>query len=159
MTRNYVLRSVRSALELSDSEMARIFSLVGHEIDMPTLAALLKKEDEQGYLACSDKVLRIFLDGLIIRERGKREGQSAKVEKSVNVFTNNDILKKLRIALELREDDMLAVFKLGNVDMSPSELTALFRKQGHKHYKECGDQFLRYFLKGLYMRFNVKQQS
>ena len=70
-------------------------------------------------------------------------------------LTNNIILKKLRIALELKEDDMLAVLKLGEVDISKSELSALFRKEGHKNYKECGDQFLRKFLKGLSLRYRT----
>ena len=55
--------------------------------------------------------------------------------------------------MELKEEDMLNIFGLGSVKMSGAELTALFRKPGHKHYKECGDQFLRYFLKGLAVRF------
>jgi len=64
-------------------------------------------------------------------------------------LTNNAILKKLRIALELKEDDMVGILKLADIDISKSELTALFRKEGHRNYKECGDQFLRNFLKGL----------
>ena len=70
-------------------------------------------------------------------------------------LTNNAILKKLRIALELKEDDMLGILKLANVDISKHELTALFRKEGHKNYKECGDQFLRKFLKGLSIRYRT----
>lgn len=159
MTKNYVLRSVRSALVLSDDEMAGIFELVGHEIDKATMAALLKKEEEQGFIPCSDKVMRLFLNGLIISKRGKKEDKPVSADKPAAALTNNDIMKKLRIALELKEEDMLSILKLGDVDMSASELTALFRKPGHKHYKDCGDQFLRYFLKGLFLRFNLKQQS
>jgi uncharacterized protein YehS (DUF1456 family) len=75
--------------------------------------------------------------------------------KSYSRLTNNAILKKLRIALELKEDDMLGILKLANVDISKHELTALFRKEGHKNYKECGDQFLRKFLKGLSIRYRT----
>jgi uncharacterized protein YehS (DUF1456 family) len=70
-------------------------------------------------------------------------------------LTNNAILKKIRIALELKEDDMLAILKLADVDLSKSELTALFRKEGHKNYKECGDQFLRKFLRGISIRYRT----
>jgi uncharacterized protein YehS (DUF1456 family) len=70
-------------------------------------------------------------------------------------LTNNAILKKLRIALQLKEDDMVGILKLAGVDISTSELTALFRKEGHRNYKECGDQFLRNFLKGLTLRYRT----
>ena len=127
--------------------MSSIFRLGGSAVEPATLSALLKKEDEQGYIACSDKVMGQFLDGLIIHRRGQRETGPA--QKGQTALTNNDILKKMRIALELREDAMLNILRLGEVDISKSELSALFRKKGHKHYKECGDQFLRYFFRGL----------
>ncbi len=150
MTNNYILRNIRYALNLDDSEMHAIFSLGGHDIDSATLSALLKKEDETGHIACSDNIIGLFLDALIVHKRGRKEPGPGKIKPAA--LTNNDILKKLRIALELREDDMLNILKLGDVDISKSELTALFRKKGHKHYKECGDQFLRYFFKGLAVR-------
>lgn len=62
---------------------------------------------------------------------------------------NNDVLKKLRIALELKDTDMIEIFKLGEFDISKSELSAFFRKKDHKHYRKCGDQILRRFLTGL----------
>jgi uncharacterized protein YehS (DUF1456 family) len=147
MTNNYILRNIRYALNLNDSTMVEIFRLGGHDIEPAALSALLKKEDEQGHIACSPRAMELFLDGLIVHRRGKKDTQPQIVKRVP--LTNNDVLKKLRIALELKEEDMLAVLKSGDVDISKSELTALFRKKGHKHYKECGDQFLRYFLKGL----------
>lgn len=69
-------------------------------------------------------------------------------------MTNNDILKKLRVALKLRDEDMIQVLKLADFEVSKSEINALFRSEDHPNYKECGDQLLRYFLNGLiiYMR-------
>ena len=64
-------------------------------------------------------------------------------------MTNNDILKKLRIALSLKDTDILECLKLEDFEMSKSELSALFRKEDHPNYKECGDQVLRKFLNGL----------
>ena len=64
-------------------------------------------------------------------------------------MTNNDILKKLRVALKLRDDDVINILKLVNFDLSKSELSALYRKEDHPNYKECGDQLLRNFLNGL----------
>jgi uncharacterized protein YehS (DUF1456 family) len=68
-------------------------------------------------------------------------------------LNNNAIMRKIRIALELKEDDMLGILKLDEVVISSSELSAFFRKKDHKNYKECGDQFLRSFLKGLALRY------
>jgi uncharacterized protein YehS (DUF1456 family) len=64
-------------------------------------------------------------------------------------MTNNDILKKLRVALHLRDDDILAILKLVNFNISKSELSAFFRKEGHPKFMEAGDQVLRNFLNGL----------
>jgi uncharacterized protein YehS (DUF1456 family) len=65
------------------------------------------------------------------------------------MLTNNDILKKLRVALELKDDDIVHILKLAEFEVTKSELTALFRKPDHPNYKECGDQLLRNFLNGL----------
>ena len=57
------------------------------------------------------------------------------------------VLKKLRIALDLREDDMLKILASGGSKLSRGELSALFRRPGHKHHRMCGDQVIRNFLK------------
>lgn len=152
MTPNDILRRLRYALNFKDSTMLEIFKLSEHEIELATLKALLKKPDEAGYVECSHKVLESFLDGLIFYKRGKQEGSP---KKSTLLLTNNSILKKLRIALEFQEDEMLGIFNLADVKVSKSELTALFRKEGHKKYQECGDQFLRNFLMGLTIRYRT----
>lgn len=64
-------------------------------------------------------------------------------------MTNNDILKKLRVALKLKNTDIIDILKLVDFRISESELGALFRKEDHPNYKECGDQILRNFLNGL----------
>lgn len=153
MTNNDILRRLRYSLNINDSTMIEIFKLAEHEIEQSKLTDLLKKEDEEGHVACSNDVLGHFLDGLIFYKRGKKEMQPGQAIKPVSPLTNNAILKKLRIALELREDDMLGILKLADTAISKSELNALFRKQGHRNYKECGDQFLRSFLKGLSVRY------
>jgi uncharacterized protein YehS (DUF1456 family) len=65
------------------------------------------------------------------------------------MLTNNDILKKLRVALELRDEDIVNILKLVDFEISKTELSAFFRKEDHPNYKECGDQLLRNFLNGL----------
>jgi uncharacterized protein YehS (DUF1456 family) len=153
MTPNDIVRRIRYALNLNDPAMLEIFNQAGHAVDLAGLKNLLKKEDEKGYAACSDKVLGAFLDGLIVHRRGKKEAEPGQVKKLEPLLTNNAILRKLRIALELKEDDMIGILKLGGVDISSSALSAFFRKKDHKNYKECGDQFLRSFLKGLALRY------
>ena len=153
MINNDILRRLRYALDIKDATMIEIFKLSGYEISPDNLTAFLKKEEDKGYVECSHEVMGLFLDGLIIQKRGKREMAPGRVETRNSVLTNNEILKKLRIALKFREDEMLSTLKLGGKTLSKSELSALFRKEGQRHYKECGDQILRNFLKGLTMRF------
>jgi uncharacterized protein YehS (DUF1456 family) len=153
MINNDILRQLRYALNINDPTMIGIFKLADHEIEQSRLTGLLKKEDEEGFVDCDNAVLGHFLDGLILYKRGRREVKPGETRKPDSRLTNNAILKKLRIALELKEDDMRAVLSLADVDISKPELTALFRKEGHKNYKECGDQFLRKFLRGLSLRY------
>ena len=153
MTNNDILRRLRYAMDIKDSTMVEIFKLSEYEIARSDLIDLLKKEEDEGYVECSDEVMELFLDGLIIHKRGKREMMPGHVEKKEPSLTNNSILKKLRIALKFREDEMLSTLKLAGMSLSKSELSALFRKEGQRHYKECGDQILRNFLKGLTTRF------
>jgi uncharacterized protein YehS (DUF1456 family) len=152
MTPNDLLRRLRYVFDFKDSTLLEIFKLAEHEVDLATLMAFLKKEDDVGYVECSNQVLEAFLDGFIFYKRGKQDRLPTK---STSPLTNNAILKKLRIALAFQEDDMLSTFKLADLEVTKSELTALFRKEGHRKYKECGDQFLRNFLMGLTNRYRT----
>ena len=153
MTNNDVLRGVRYALAFPTAAMAEIFSISGQTVAQDTILNLLKKEEEEGFAACPDTLMEDFLSGLIIHKRGRQEGTPARPPQAAGPLTNNSILKKLRIALELKEEDMLAILQQSGNPVSKPELSALFRKAGHKNYKECGDQFLRNFLKGLALRY------
>lgn len=153
MINNDILRRVRYALEINDSSMIEIFKQADYHMALPELISLLKKDDEQGFMECSDKIMEHFLNGLIYSRRGKIESKQGQDKKTNSTLSNNTILKKLRIALELREEDMLEIMEIADMKVSKSELTALFRKEGHKNYKDCGDQFLRNFIKGLTIRY------
>lgn len=152
MANNDILRSIRDALNLDDATMIQIFREAGREVGQSAITAFLKTEDQDDYIPCSNPIMGFFLDGLIIHYRGQQEGRPASAEKPAAELTNNAILKKLRIALDLKEDDLIGIFKLTGITIAKHEMTALFRKQGHKHYKECNDQFLSAFLKGLAIR-------
>jgi len=154
MDNNYTLRRLRYALDINDVTMINIFKLSEYEMTPSHLTNLFKPEDDEGYVECSDQAMESFLNGFISHKRGKKEGPTKK--SNLSLLTNNIILKKIRIALEFKEDDMLKIFKLADVDVSKSEITALFRREGHKHYKECGDQFFRNFLTGLTIRYRAE---
>ena len=152
MANNDILRSIRDALELDAVTMIQIFKEAGREVGLSAIDAFLKTEAEDGYIPCSNPIMGFFLDGLIIHNRGKQAGSPAPAEKPLAELSNNAMLKKLRIALDLKEDDLLGIFKLAGTVITKHELTALFRKPGHKHYKECTDQLLRAFIKGVALR-------
>jgi len=154
MINNDILLLIRFVFDYKNGKMIKIFAKVKHELELDTLLDLLKKEAEEGYKPCNDKTLCLFLDGLIIEKRGLKEG--AEIPEPVSQLSNNLIFKKLRVALELREDDILSALALADFNMSKSELGALFRKPGHKHFKECGDQVLRNFLTGLSIQHRGK---
>lgn len=151
MINNDVLRSIRYALDLGDAKVVEIIKLAGRDIAQSDLANFLKKEDEEGFVECDDEVMVSFLDGLIIHKRGKMESRP-NPDKKPERLTNNTILKKLRVAFELKEEDMHKVLELAGFSVSKPELSALFRVKGHKNYRACGDQLLRNFLKGLTIR-------
>jgi uncharacterized protein YehS (DUF1456 family) len=147
---NDVLRSLRYALDLGEPAMAAIFGLAGPEVGREDVARWLKKEDEEGYAECGDAEMMQFLDGLVIQRRGPSE--HAPAPETATRLTNNLILKKLRVAFELKDADMHAILAQAEFPVSKPELSALFRKPGHKNYRACGDQLLRNFLKGLSLR-------
>jgi len=149
MTNNDLLRSIRDALELDDAAMIRIFSEAGREVGQSAICGFLKTAEEDDYIPCSNPVMGFFLDGLIIHNRGRQEGSPVEAAKPVAELSNNSILKKLRIALDLKEDDLVAILKLAGTPITKHEMTALFRKQGHRHYKECSEQLLLSFIKGV----------
>lgn len=152
MIHNDILRSVRYMLDLADAHVVEIVKLAdpSFRLEKDDVQPLLRKEDEEGFVACSDALLARFLDGLIIHRRGRDDSQPPRpVETRV---TNNLVLKKLRVAFELKDHDLQQIFTDAGFEVSKPELSALFRQPGHKNYRPCGDQMLRNFLKGLTRR-------
>ena len=151
MINNDILRRLRFVFDFNNAKMIKIFAKAGREVPTEEIIALQHKEEEEGYKACNDTTLCQFLDGLIIEKRGLREG--AEIPAPVSRLNNNLIFKKLRVALEMREEDIVAALALAEVQMSKSELSALFRNPDHKNFKECGDQILRNFIRGLSLKY------
>ena len=150
MKNNDVLRRVRYTFNFDDSKMITLFGLAGLEVTRAQISDWLKKDDDPDYRKCSDQNLAIFLNGLIIEKRGKKDGPQPEPETQLS---NNIIFRKLRIALSLQADDVLEFVNQDDFRISKHELSAFFRKPGHKHYRECKDQVLRNFLKGIQLKY------
>ncbi len=90
------------------------------------------------------------MNGLIIERRGPKEGPKAIAETRLN---NNIIFRKLKIALDLKDVDVLAIFSMVDFRLSPHELSAFFRNPNQSQYRECQDQVLRNFLQGMQRKY------
>ncbi|MFA6504904.1 MAG: DUF1456 family protein [Treponemataceae bacterium] len=152
MTNNDVLRRLRFALDIPDRKVIDLFKLADYDIRKEEFDILFMKESDEGFVECDDSLVEFFLQGLIADRRGKREDAPAQAYVRRGRLSNNDILKQLRIALELRDEDIADIMKLSGVSVSKSEIGALFRKKDHANFRPCGDQFLRNFLNGLTAR-------
>jgi len=150
VTNNDILRRLRYTFDFSDSKMIALFGLANLEVTRAQVSDWLKQEDDPAYQNCSDQQLAIFLNGLIVDKRGKQDGPSPEPEKRL---TNNIIFRKLKIALDLKAEDVLGIMDLADLRISKHELSAFFRKPEHKHYRNCKDQILRNFLKGIQLKY------
>jgi uncharacterized protein YehS (DUF1456 family) len=133
--------------------MMEIFSSTGYRVTRAQISDWLKKEDDPAFKQCSDAQLAIFLNGFINSRRGKKEGEQPQPEKRL---TNNIIFRKLKIALNLKDEDIMQLLELADFRMSKHELSAFFRKTTHKHYMACKDQVLRNFLQGMQLHYHKK---
>lgn len=173
MNNNDILIRLRYALDIKNIDMVKIFKLGGVELTKEEILMILTKpkdhyhdevrshddlEENEESIKCSNEMLDSFLNGFIIFKRGKQDqtavqGQTPSSIKGGNV--NNIMLKKLKIALSLTSEDMIDLLKLAGVTVTKGELGAVFRKEGHKNYKECGDRYARNFLKGLALKYRT----
>lgn len=150
MDNNDILRRIRYTFDFSDKKMMAIFALADHQVTRVQISDWLKKEDDPEYKNCPDTKLALFLNGLIIEKRGKKEGPQPRPEKQLN---NNIIFRKLKISLNLKAEDVLEIMDLADLRMSKHELSAFFRRPDHKHYRDCKDQILRNFLAGMQLKY------
>jgi uncharacterized protein YehS (DUF1456 family) len=148
MTPNDVLRSLRYILNVRDEKIREILELGQGRASLADIEAYLRSEEEPGFAPCTDEVLSRFLNGLILFKRGSDPARPPMpVERRM---TNNTVMKKLRVAFELKDTDLIRLIeKQGTLKVSKSELGAFFRAPDHRNYRDCGDQYLRNLLKGL----------
>ena len=146
MTNNDILRRLRFVFDFGDAQMMALFASGGFNASRELVSDWLKTDDKPDFKALLDVHLAIFLNGLINKMRGKREGEQPEPEKKLN---NNIVLRKLKIALDYKDEQILAVMETAAFPLSKHELSAFFRKPGHNNYRECQTQVLRNFLRGL----------
>lgn len=150
MINNDILRRIRYIFDYSDKQMIEIFSLAEFTTNRAEVSNWLKKENSEDFCDMKDVELAIFLNGLIIKNRGKKDGPQPEPEK---ILSNNAILRKIKIALKYKDIDMISVLDLAGYKISKHELSAFFRKPGHKNYRNCNDQIVRNFLTGLQKKY------
>lgn len=156
MDNNDIIRKLRYAFDFSDTEMIQLFSFGNLEVTRAQISSWLKRDIDPDYKNLTDFQLAVFLNGLITKKRGKYEGPAPIPEKQLN---NNIIFRKLRIALNLKDIDILEILKLADVQISKHELSAFFRKPGQNQYRECKDQILRNFLRGLQLKYRENKEA
>jgi uncharacterized protein YehS (DUF1456 family) len=156
MNLNDVLRRIRYTFDFNDTQMIEVFASADHPVTREQVCAWLKQEADEGFLPIEDRDMALFLNGLINARRGRREGPAPVPEARLS---NNMVLMKLRIALNLQSEDVRAVLAETGLNFSNHELTALFRRPDHKHYRHCEDQLLRNFLKGLQGRLRAAPET
>lgn len=150
MTNSDVLRRVRYMFSFNDGKMVQLFKLADYDVDKMDVSKWLKKEDDTASVEITDRELAIFFNGLIIEKRGKREGPQPEPE---NPLSNNMILRKMKIALDLKTEDVLDLYASIDKPISKNELTDFFRNPNHKMYRMCKDQYLRNFLNALQVKY------
>jgi uncharacterized protein YehS (DUF1456 family) len=153
---NDVLRRVRYTFNFNDKKMVALFALADLDVTREQISQWLKKDDDPDFVACNDEILATFLNGLITEKRGKKEGPAPKPEKRL---TNNAILTKLKIALNLKSEDIIAMLERVGFRLTKPELSAFSRKPDHKHYKLCKDQILRNFIQSIDEKYHVERTS
>lgn len=150
MTNSDILKRIRYTFDFDDSKMIELFKLAGYDTDREEVCNWLKQEEDPEWEEITDKELATFLNGFIIEKRGKREGPLPKPE---DPLTNNMILRKLKIALNLKAEQMLYIFSLADRRISKHELSAFFRNPDNKSYEPCMEQYLRNFLSGMQKKY------
>lgn len=156
MNNNDILRRLRYTFEFSDSKMISVFGLANLKVNREQVSSWLKKEDDADYKELKDKKMAAFLNGLIIDKRGKKDGPQPIPEERL---TNNIIFMKLKIALNLKAEDVIEIMDLAEFKISKHELSAFFRKPGNRHYRTCQDQILRNFLKGTQLKYRPEKND
>lgn len=153
MNNNDILRQLRYVFDFDDKKMRELFAKGDYDLTRQEVINFLKKEEDKEFQLMEDVQMATFLNGLIADKRGVREGVEVIAEKTLN---NNIILRKLKIALNLKDIDMLNILDLVDLRISKHELSAFFRDPKQSQYRECKNQILRNFIHGMQLKYRDK---
>lgn len=151
MNNNDIMRRLRYTFEFNDSKMVEIFGSAECQVTREQISDWLKRDDDPAFQELKDNQLAIFLNGMINDNRGKKEGEQPIPENRLN---NNIIFRKLKIALNLKDEDILEILVLAEMRISKHELSAFFRNPNQTQYRPCNDQILRNFLQGMQIKYH-----
>jgi uncharacterized protein YehS (DUF1456 family) len=148
------MRRLRYTFNFNDKQMVALFASADVVVTREQISQWLKKDDDSDFVSLFDTQLAIFLNGFINNKRGKKPGAQVAPEKRL---TNNIILTKLKIALNLQAEELIALLGEVGFRLSKPELSAFSRKVGHQHYRECKDQVLRNLLQAIDNKYHVER--
>ncbi len=155
MENNDILRRLRYTFDFNDTKMIDLFAVADKQVTRSEISSWLKRDDDPDFLLLSDRELAIFLNGMINDKRGRKEGPQPEPEDRLN---NNIILRKLKIALSLMDEDIIDMLLLADLRVSKHEISAFFRKPDHSKYRPCKDQILRKFLQGIQIKYRDEKE-
>ncbi|CAA6817448.1 MAG: Unknown protein [uncultured Sulfurovum sp.] len=147
MQTNDILFKIKTALSLEDEQLIEAYKLADYEMTKDRLAHIMIRRQDEGFEEATFEELGVFLDGLVLLKRGPSDKIAN--EDEVVELTNNLILKKIRVAMELKEAELVILFALAEVTVTKRQIGSLFRKEGGKNFKACSDELLNDFLEGL----------
>lgn len=151
-----MLRRLRYTFNYNDKKMIALFLSAGVTVTREQVSQWLKKDNDVDFVSCQDFDLAAFLNGFIDEKRGKKEGKQPLLEKRL---TNNIVLTKLKIALNLKAEELIELLNSVGFCLNKAELSAFTRNVGHKHYRECKDQVLRNLLQAIDKKYHVARTS
>lgn len=150
MNNNDIIRSIRYTFNFGDDKMMELFDKAGMKVDRTLVCQWLKRDDDPDFKQIFDFQLATFLNGFIIEKRGPKDDVLPMPEKKL---TNNIILRKLKIALSLKDEDIIELLQLSDFRLGKAELSAFFRNPTQSQYRECKDQIMRVFLQGVRKKY------
>jgi uncharacterized protein YehS (DUF1456 family) len=156
LNNNDVLRRLRYTFNYNDKQMITVFASAGLQVSREQVSQWLKKDDDTDFINCMDSQLAYFLNGFINEKRGKKEGPNPVAEKRL---TNNIVLTKLKIALNLKAEELIELLETVGFRLNKPELSAFSRRTDHQHYRECKDQVLRNLLHAIDKKYHVARTS
>ena len=146
MTNNYILTSLMASLKLDKVDILKAYKLVDKKITQDDVDDILREPSDEKFILLNNEGFGLFLNGFIVYKRGP---SNKKAKKQKIYFSNNIILKKLKIALDLKDEDIIEIFKNDGLDITKSQLSAYFRRDGHINYRKCNNSLLKRFIKGM----------